>query len=115
MASGTIYNVRPGPTANVCLLVNYHSDTALHFCSGLFLAFSLMLRAFQHRSLQPSGPQAAGPSQPHNPHGRLSESFEVIKQEFDQLASELNAMRKQRDEYESKSKCLLDHASWCRS
>ncbi|KAF9023341.1 WD40 repeat-like protein [Hymenopellis radicata] len=55
-----------------------------------------------HRSLQPSGPPAAGPSQPHNPHTRLSESFEVIKQEFDQLATDLNVMRKQRDEYESK-------------
>ncbi|PBK61591.1 WD40 repeat-like protein [Armillaria solidipes] len=55
----------------------------------------------QHRSLQPSGPSAPGPSQPINPN-RLNESFEVIRQEFDLLASELGVARTQRDEFESK-------------
>ncbi|KIM91688.1 hypothetical protein PILCRDRAFT_57890 [Piloderma croceum F 1598] len=55
----------------------------------------------QHRSLQPTGPPAQGPSQ-QNSHARLNDSFETIRQEFDLLASDLNVLRGQRDEYESK-------------
>ncbi|KAK0192449.1 WD40-repeat-containing domain protein [Armillaria mellea] len=57
---------------------------------------------YNHRSLQPSGPPASGPSQPHGTHGRINESFDLIKQEFDNLVTDLNVMRQQRDEYETK-------------
>jgi hypothetical protein len=60
----------------------------------------------QHRSLQPTGPPAQGPSQQHT-HARLTEPFEAIRQEFDVLASELNMSRSQRDDYEAKCRFHL--------
>ncbi|KAH7912373.1 WD40-repeat-containing domain protein [Hygrophoropsis aurantiaca] len=55
---------------------------------------------YNHRSLQPSGPPAQGPSQ--HSHARLNEAFDSIRQEFDVLTSDLSLLRNQRDEYESK-------------
>ncbi|KAF9528679.1 WD40-repeat-containing domain protein [Crepidotus variabilis] len=48
----------------------------------------------QHRTLQPTGPPA--------PRPRLDESLDAIRQEFEVMTQELNVMRGQRDEYESK-------------
>lgn len=56
----------------------------------------------QHRSLQPSGPPQQGGSSQHS-HNRLNDSFDAIRQEFDILASDMTAIRRERDEYESKS------------
>ncbi|KAJ7599070.1 WD40-repeat-containing domain protein [Mycena floridula] len=56
---------------------------------------------YNHRSLQPSGPPASGPSS-HTGLTRLNDSFESIRQEFDILASDLGVARAQRDEYETK-------------
>ena len=55
----------------------------------------------QHRSLQPTGPPTQGPSQQHS-HPRLNESFDAIRQEFDAIASDMNLVRGQRDDFESK-------------
>ncbi|KAN0084162.1 WD40-repeat-containing domain protein [Tylopilus felleus] len=55
---------------------------------------------YNHRSLQPTGPPAQGPSQ--HTHVRLNEAFDTIRQEFDVLSSDLGLLRNQRDEYESK-------------
>ncbi|KAG6377403.1 WD40-repeat-containing domain protein [Boletus reticuloceps] len=55
---------------------------------------------YNHRSLQPTGPPAQGPSQ--HTHVRLNEAFDTIRQEFDVLTSDLGLLRNQRDEYESK-------------
>lgn len=52
----------------------------------------------QHRTLQPTGPPA--------PRPRLDESLDAIRQEFELMTQELNAMRGQRDEYEQKSAWL---------
>ncbi len=87
----------PGVSPDTCGPALPISQPACLFPS-LFLMTLTML---QHRSLQPSGPSAPGPSQPINPN-RLNESFEVIRQEFDLLASELGVARTQRDEFESK-------------
>ncbi|CAA7264258.1 unnamed protein product [Cyclocybe aegerita] len=54
---------------------------------------------YNHRSLQPTGPPAPGAT---NTRGRLDESLDGIRQEFELLTQELNIMRGQRDEYESK-------------
>ncbi|KIJ62150.1 hypothetical protein HYDPIDRAFT_30699 [Hydnomerulius pinastri MD-312] len=59
-----------------------------------------MANLHQHRSLQPTGPPAQGPSQ--HTHARLNEAFDTIRQEFDVLTSDLGLLRNQRDEYESK-------------
>ncbi|KAF9225758.1 WD40 repeat-like protein [Gyrodon lividus] len=55
---------------------------------------------YNHRSLQPTGPPAQGPSQ--HTHARVNEAFDTIRQEFDVLTSDLGLLRNQRDEYESK-------------
>ncbi|KAH7886978.1 WD40-repeat-containing domain protein [Phlebopus sp. FC_14] len=55
---------------------------------------------YNHRSLQPTGPPAQGPSS--HTHARLNEGFESIRQEFDVLTTDLSLLRNQRDEYESK-------------
>ncbi|TFK37985.1 WD40-repeat-containing domain protein [Crucibulum laeve] len=54
---------------------------------------------YNHRTLQPTGPPAPGPSQQHS-HARLNESFDVIRAEFDAMGQELAAVRTQRDELE---------------
>ncbi|KAJ7035607.1 chromatin associated protein [Mycena alexandri] len=51
---------------------------------------------YQHRSLRPTG----GPPDPYNP-GRLQETLDLVKQEFDALANELNVSRAQREKYEA--------------
>src|ERR1700760_2945387 len=55
----------------------------------------------QHRSLQPTGPPAQGPSQSHS-HARLNESLDNIRAEFDNLAAEVGVARAQKDEFETK-------------
>ena len=59
----------------------------------------------QHRTLQPTGPPSQGPSQPHT-HPRLNEGFDIIRQEFDVLSADINVLRGQRDDYESKGSVL---------
>ncbi|KAF8066003.1 WD40-repeat-containing domain protein [Lyophyllum atratum] len=56
---------------------------------------------YNHRTLQPSGPPAPGASAQQS-HTRLNESFEAIRHEFDAVAAELNILRGQREELESK-------------
>ncbi|KZP33845.1 WD40 repeat-like protein [Athelia psychrophila] len=60
-----------------------------------------MSTIYNHRSLQPTGPPASGPSTQHS-HARLGDSFEAIRQEFDILSSDLNVLRGQRDDFENK-------------
>ncbi|KAF7970926.1 hypothetical protein HWV62_22564 [Athelia sp. TMB] len=60
-----------------------------------------MSTIYNHRSLQPTGPPASGPSAQHS-HARLTDSFEAIRQEFDILSSDLGLLRGQRDEFENK-------------
>lgn len=56
---------------------------------------------FSHRNLAPAGAPPAGPSQSASA-ARLTEAFEIIRQEFDVAASDLAVARAQRDEFEAK-------------
>jgi glucose repression regulatory protein TUP1 len=58
----------------------------------------------QHRSIHPNSSRTPGPTSSQLPSGSngLAEAFQAIKQEFDAVQSECNALRTQRDEYESK-------------
>ncbi|KAJ7173736.1 chromatin associated protein [Mycena filopes] len=51
---------------------------------------------YQHRSLRPTG----APPDPYNP-ARLQDTLDLVKQEFDALANELNVSRAQREKYEA--------------
>jgi len=55
----------------------------------------------QHRNLQPTGPPSQG-GPPPQAQSRLSEAFDMIRQEHDLLISEMNIVRSQRDELENK-------------
>ncbi|KAI0066995.1 WD40 repeat-like protein [Artomyces pyxidatus] len=56
---------------------------------------------YAHRSLQPTGPPAQGPSQQQS-QARLNECFETIRQEFDVLSQDIVLLRNQRDDFENK-------------
>ncbi|KAJ7281959.1 chromatin associated protein [Mycena rebaudengoi] len=59
---------------------------------------------YQHRTLRPTGaPQQEG----YNP-ARLADTLDVVKQEFDALATELSISRAQREKYESTINAQVD-------
>lgn len=62
----------------------------------------------QHKHLQPAGAATQGPSlQAHHASvARLNDAFEAIRQEYDQLIRELEQIRAQRDDFESKRQSL---------
>ncbi|KAH8084300.1 WD40-repeat-containing domain protein [Cristinia sonorae] len=63
---------------------------------------------YNHKHLQPAGagtqpgPPGVGPPQIQHAHGRLNESFENIRTEFDLLAREIDILRGQSDDFENK-------------
>ncbi|KAJ6624922.1 WD40-repeat-containing domain protein [Mycena sp. CBHHK59/15] len=59
---------------------------------------------YQHRSLRPTG---APPQEPYNP-ARLADTLDLVKQEFDGLASELAILRVQREKYEATISAQVD-------
>ncbi|KAJ7355665.1 chromatin associated protein [Mycena albidolilacea] len=58
---------------------------------------------YQHRSLRPTGT----PSDPYNPT-RLQDALEIVKQEFDAVATELSVSRAQREKYEATINAQVD-------
>ncbi|KAI5116548.1 hypothetical protein M0805_001289 [Coniferiporia weirii] len=56
---------------------------------------------YNHRSLQPQVPPPPGPQPAHSP-ARLTDSLDVVRQEFELVAQDLNLLRVQRDEFEGR-------------
>ncbi|KAF9458229.1 WD40-repeat-containing domain protein [Collybia nuda] len=56
---------------------------------------------YNHRSLQPPTRQIQGPGQPGGSGSRLTDAFEIIKQEFELITSDRDLIRTQRDEFEA--------------
>ncbi|CAK5273801.1 unnamed protein product [Mycena citricolor] len=63
---------------------------------------------YQHRSLRPSGPPEAYNS------GRIQDALDVIKQDFDALATELSASRGMREKYEDTINAQVDELNTIR-
>ncbi|KAL4244758.1 hypothetical protein ABKN59_010289 [Abortiporus biennis] len=64
---------------------------------------SSSMSIYNHKHLQPAGASTQPPSQSaQSAHARLNDAFDIIKQEFDSLAGEMQHLRGQRDDFESK-------------